>query len=416
MDNLVKNIGKDAKIAQRKVAQFSTNEKNECLLEIAQGLLKEKELIFKENKKDVDLAKKNNLDEALIDRLVINEKRLKSMSNGLKKMASLEDPCGEIIEGFKTNSELSVSKVRVPIGVIGMIYESRPNVTIDAFGLAFKSGNAIILRGGSEAIHSNRVLMKVIQKYGKNKNMPKGICQLIKDTDRKYVDDLIKLDEYIDVIIPRGGEGLKKYISENSTVPMIITGSGLCHIFVDKNYDKDKAIDIIENAKVQRPGVCNAIETLLVHEDMKEILIKDLVEHLKSKNVEIVGCKETKKYAGDIKLATKKDFNTEYLKLKLSIKVVKNVDEAIEHINKYSTNHSESILTNDYKASEEFLNRVDASTVYVNSSTRFTDGAQFGLGGEIGISTQKLHARGPMGLKALTTFKYKVRGNGQIRK
>jgi glutamate-5-semialdehyde dehydrogenase len=416
MDNYVMEMGLLAKKASYKVSKLNKEKKNEILLAVSEGLLKEKEMIFKENKKDVENGKINNLSAALVDRLIINESRLISMADGLKTMISLEDPIGEIINGFVTDNGLNISKVRVPIGVIGMIYESRPNVTVDAMGLAFKSGNAIILRGGSEAINSNRILMKIINKYGIESGLPEGACQLIEKTDRKYVKDLITLDEYIDVVIPRGGKGLKKRIVNDATVPTIITGSGLCHMFVDNGYDIKNAVDIVINSKVQRPGVCNAIETLLVHESYAEEFLPKVVEGLKNNNVEVLGCKKTLQYVKNIEMATDEDFDTEYLDLKISIKIVKDFDEAVKHINMHTTNHSESILTNSYENSERFLNEIDASTVYVNASTRFTDGAEFGFGGEIGISTQKLHARGPMGLKELTTYKYIVRGKGQIRK
>ncbi|MEA1974809.1 MAG: glutamate-5-semialdehyde dehydrogenase, partial [Bacillota bacterium] len=408
-------MGKLAKKASYKVSKLDKKKKNEILLAISEGLLNEKEVIFKENKKDVENGKLNNLSNALIDRLIINEKRLISMSEGLITMASLDDPIGEIINGFINENGLNISKVRVPIGVIGMIYESRPNVTVDAMGLAFKSGNAIILRGGSEAIYSNRILMEIINKYGIDKGLPKGACQLIEKTDRKYVKDLITMNDYIDVVIPRGGKSLKKRIVSDATVPTIITGSGLCHMFVDNGYNMKNGIDIVINAKVQRPGVCNAIETLLVHELYAKEFIPVVVNELINNNVEVVGCKKTLEYVKDIEMATEEDFDTEYLDLKISIKVVKDINEAIKHINHHTTNHSESILTNSYENAERFLNEIDASTVYVNASTRFTDGGEFGFGGEIGISTQKLHARGPMGLKELTTYKYLVRGNGQFR-
>lgn len=415
MYNYVIEMGKLAKKASYKVSKLDKKKKNEILLAISEGLLNEKEVIFKENKKDVENGKLNNLSNALIDRLIINEKRLISMSEGLITMASLDDPIGEIINGFINENGLNISKVRVPIGVIGMIYESRPNVTVDAMGLAFKSGNAIILRGGSEAIYSNRILMEIINKYGIDKGLPKGACQLIEKTDRKYVKDLITMNDYIDVVIPRGGKSLKKRIVSDATVPTIITGSGLCHMFVDNGYNMKNGIDIVINAKVQRPGVCNAIETLLVHELYAKEFIPVVVNELINNNVEVVGCKKTLEYVKDIEMATEEDFDTEYLDLKISIKVVKDINEAIKHINHHTTNHSESILTNSYENAERFLNEIDASTVYVNASTRFTDGGEFGFGGEIGISTQKLHARGPMGLKELTTYKYLVRGNGQFR-
>ena len=415
MDNYVIEMGKSAKKASYELNRLDKKKKNEILLTISEGLLKEKEVIFLENEKDVENGKNNNLSNAMVDRLIINEKRLISMSEGLITMASLEDPIGEVLNGFTANSGLNISKVRVPIGVIGMIYESRPNVTVDAMGLAFKSGNAIILRGGSEAIHSNRILMKIINKYGIEAGLPIGACQLIEKTDRKYVKDLITMNDYVDVVIPRGGKGLKKRIVDDSTVPTIITGSGLCHIFVDNEYDLKNGVDIVINAKVQRPGVCNAIETLLVHKDYAAKFLPVVIKELQNQGVEVVGCEETIKYVENIEKATEEDFDTEYLDLKISVKVVEDIDDAIKHINKHTTNHSESILTNNYENAERFLNEIDASTVYVNSSTRFTDGAEFGFGGEIGISTQKLHARGPMGLKELTTYKYLVRGNGQIR-
>ncbi|MDM8533151.1 glutamate-5-semialdehyde dehydrogenase [Clostridiaceae bacterium HSG29] len=416
MDNYVIEMGKLAKKASYELNKLDKNKKNGILLAVSEGLLKEKEVIFLENEKDVENGKNNNLSNAMIDRLIINEKRLISMSEGLITMASLEDPIGEVLNGFTANSGLNITKVRVPIGVIGMIYESRPNVTVDAMGLAFKSGNAIILRGGSEAIHSNRILMKIINKYGVEAGLPIGACQLIEKTDRKYVKDLITMNDYVDVVIPRGGKGLKKRIVSDSTVPTIITGSGLCHMFVDDEYDLKNGVDIVVNAKVQRPGVCNAIETLLVHKDYAAKFLPAVIKELKNQGVEVVGCEETIKYVENIEKATEEDFDTEYLDLKISVKVVENIDDAIKHVNKYTTNHSESILTNNYENAERFLNEIDASTVYVNSSTRFTDGGEFGFGGEIGISTQKLHARGPMGLKELTTYKYLVRGNGQIRK
>ena len=415
MDNYVIEMGKLAKKASYELNKLDKKKKNEILLIISEGLLKEKEIIFSENEKDVENGKNNNLSNAMVDRLIINEKRLISMSEGLITMASLEDPIGEVLNGFTADSGLNISKVRVPIGVIGMIYESRPNVTVDAMGLAFKSGNAIILRGGSEAIHSNRILMKIINKYGIEAGLPIGACQLIEKTDRKYVKDLITMNDYVDVVIPRGGKGLKKRIVSDSTVPTIITGSGLCHMFVDNEYDLNNGVDIVINAKVQRPGVCNAIETLLVHKSYAAKFLPVVIKELQNQGVEVVGCKETIKYVENIEKATEEDFDTEYLDLKISVKVVEDIDDAIKHINKHTTNHSESILTNNYENAERFLNEIDASTVYVNSSTRFTDGAEFGFGGEIGISTQKLHARGPMGLKELTTYKYLVRGNGQIR-
>lgn len=411
----IKEMGKNAKSASYVIQSLTSQKKNEILETIADGLITSEEEIFEANKIDVEKAKKNNLDAALIDRLIINEKRLKSMSDGLRRMASLDDPIGEIIGGWTSDDGLRISKVRVPIGVIGMVFESRPNVTVDAMGLAFKSGNAIILRGGSEAIESNKVLMKVINDYGIKSGLPEGAVQLIDKTDRKYVSELITMDEYLDVIIPRGGQGLKKKLAAESTVPMIVTGAGLCHMFIDEGYDFDEALKLILNAKVQRPGVCNAIETLLVHNNVAEKFLPIVFNSFKEHSVEVVGCEKSTKIVKEMEQALPEDFETEYHRLKISIKVVNGIDEAINHINHYGTHHSDAILTNHMMNSEKFLNGVNSSTVYVNASTRFTDGSMFGFGGEIGISTQKLHARGPMGLKELTTYKYIVRGEGQIR-
>lgn len=411
----IKEMGKKAKEASYVIQSLTSQKKNEILNAIAAGLMTSKDEIFKMNKIDVEQAKKNNLDEALIDRLIINDRRLQSMADGLKRMASLDDPIGEILGGWTSDDGLRISKVRVPIGVIGMVFESRPNVTVDAMGLAFKSGNAIILRGGSEAIESNKILMQVINTYGKENGLPEGAVQLIDKTDRKYVSELITLDEYLDVIIPRGGQGLKKKLAADSTVPMIVTGAGLCHMFVDESYDFGKALKLVLNAKVQRPGVCNAIETLLIHKNIGEKFLPIVYEALKDHSVEVVGCEQSIEILPEMAKASPEDFETEYHRLKISIKVVDGIDEAIEHINQYGTHHSDAILTNHMVNSEKFLNNVNSSTVYVNASTRFTDGSMFGFGGEIGISTQKLHARGPMGLKELTTYKYIVRGEGQIR-
>lgn len=411
----IKEMGKKAKEASYVIQSLTSQKKNEILEAIADGLMASKEEVFKANKIDVEKGKENNLDEALIDRLVINDRRLKSMADGLRRMASLDDPIGEILGGWTSDDGLRISKVRVPIGVIGMVFESRPNVTVDAMGLAFKSGNAIILRGGSEAIESNKVLMKVINTYGKKNGLPEGAVQLIDKTDRKYVSELITLDEYLDVIIPRGGQGLKKKLAADSTVPMIVTGAGLCHMFVDKGYDFDEALKLVLNAKVQRPGVCNAIETLLIHKDISKTFLPIVYDALTDHSVEVVGCELSTGIVPDMTKALPEDFETEYHRLKISIKIVNGVDEAIDHINAYGTHHSDAILTNHMTNSEKFLNNVNSSTVYVNASTRFTDGSMFGFGGEIGISTQKLHARGPMGVKELTTTKYIIKGKGQIR-
>ena len=411
----IKEMGKKAKAASYVIQSLTSQKKNEILKAIADGLMASKDEIFEANKIDVEKGQANNLDEALIDRLIINDRRLKSMAEGLRRMASLDDPIGEILGGWTSDDGLRISKVRVPIGVIGMVFESRPNVTVDAMGLAFKSGNAIILRGGSEAIESNKVLMKVINTFGNKKGLPEGAVQLIDKTDRKYVSELITLDEYLDVIIPRGGQGLKKKLAADSTVPMIVTGAGLCHMFVDEGYDFDEALKLVLNAKVQRPGVCNAIETLLIHKNVAKTFLPIVYHALTDHSVEVVGCDLSTGIVPAMAKASPEDFETEYHRLKISVKIVDGVDEAIDHINAYGTHHSDAILTNHMLNSERFLNNVNSSTVYVNASTRFTDGSMFGFGGEIGISTQKLHARGPMGLKELTTYKYVVRGEGQIR-
>lgn len=411
----IKGLVDQANVAARKMSGLSTDEKNAMLKAMAESLWEDRRFIIEENEKDVAEGKANGLTDALIDRLVINEARIEGMIEGLETMIQLPDPIGQVVEGSVRPNGLALTKVRVPIGVIGMIFESRPNVTVDASGLALKSGNAIILRGGKEAIRSNTALMKSLQKGGEKAGMPKGAVQLIEKTDRTLVTDLVTMDEAVDVIIPRGGVGLKKAIISQATVPVIVTGSGLCHLYVDKAADLSMAKEIMINAKVQRPGVCNAIETLLVHKSVADEYIPMAIEALENHNVDVKGCSKTKAIYDKIELADENDWETEYLALKISIKIVDNIHEAIDHIYQYGSKHSESIISNDVHATAMFLNEVDASTVYHNASTRFTDGSVFGFGGEIGISTQKLHARGPMGLEALTTTKYIVRGNGQIR-
>jgi glutamate-5-semialdehyde dehydrogenase len=411
----VNSICKKAKSASYELACLDTNKKNEILKAMADAILNNEERIVSENKKDLDLGRENGLSEALIDRLTLNKGRIESMAEGLRVMADIKDPIGDIVSGWVNTDGLDITKVRVPIGVIAMIFESRPNVTVDAAGLALKSGNAIILRGGKEAINSNMVLADIIIEAGENVGMPKGSIELIRDINRELVTELITTEEYVDVIIPRGGVGLKKAIVKNATVPMIVTGAGNCHVYVDSSADIKMATDIIINAKTQRTGVCNAAETLLIHKDLSEKDIKNIIIALKLKNVVIHGCSNVRKIDDSIIEANESDWENEYLALEIAIKIVSDIDEAIDHINKYGTKHSESIVTKDVFAAERFLNRVDASTVYSNASTRFTDGSVFGFGGEIGISTQKLHARGPMGLYELTTTKYKVRGKGHIR-
>ncbi|BEP30068.1 glutamate-5-semialdehyde dehydrogenase [Helicovermis profundi] len=409
------NLCKNAKDASLNLIKFNASDKNEALLLISNKLTDNIQLIISENEKDLIEGKKNKLSSALLDRLKLNEERIISMSDALVKIAKFPDPIGEIEEGWKTETGLWISKVRVPIGVIAMIYESRPNVTIDAASLAIKSSNAIILRGGKEAIYSNKILAKLLREAIKESKLPNNIVQLIEYTDRAMVSELIRAKDYVDCIIPRGGKGLKNAIVENAKVPVIITGAGLCHVYVDEFADKNKVVPIVLNAKTQRTGVCNAIESLLIHSKYSIEYKKEVIDSLIDKNVEVVGCERTRKLNSKVGIAKEEDYATEYLDMKISVKIVDSIDEAINHINTYGTKHSESIITESVGSSERFLNEIDASTVYLNASTRFTDGSEFGFGGEIGISTQKLHARGPMGVKALTTTKYVVRGNGNIR-
>ena len=402
------------KEASRVVASLKGEVKRKVLLQMAEEIQKNQEKIITENKKDLDYAKKANLSSALIDRLLLNEKRIKAMADAIRVVASLKDPVGRVIEGWTLDNGLKIEKVKIPIGVIGIIYESRPNVTSDAAALTFMSGNACILKGGKEAMNSNKIIIEILQNVLKANNLPKEIISLIPDYSREGVAKLIKEDKYIDLIIPRGGEKLIKYVSENSKVPVVKHDKGLCHIYVHKDADIDEAVKISVNAKVQRPGVCNAVETLLVDNEIKEEFLKKLKVSMDEYNVELRGCEKTQEVI-DVVKATQEDWHTEYLDLILSIKVVDSLDEAIKHIQTYGSGHSDSIITNNYKASEEFLNRVDSACVYVNASTRFTDGGEFGFGAEVGISTNKLHARGPMGIDDLTTYKYKIYGNGQVR-
>jgi glutamate-5-semialdehyde dehydrogenase len=353
--------------------------------------------------------------DSLVDRLRLTPERIASMAQGLEQVAGLEDPIGKVLEMKKRPNGLLIGRMVVPLGVIGIIYESRPNVTVDAFGLCFKTGNAVILKGGSDAIHSNICIAEIIQESMDQAGFPKDCIQLITDTNRETVKELLHMNDYVDVIIPRGGAGLIRMVVENSTVPVIETGTGNCHIYVDETADLDMALDIIENAKTQRTGVCNACESLVVHKAVLQEFSGRLKERLSKKQVEIRADEQARSYEPDFVPATEKDWGTEYLDLILSLKTVYSLDEAIAHINRYNTGHSEAIITRDYANAQRFLNEIDAAAVYVNASTRFTDGFEFGFGAEIGISTQKLHARGPMGLEQLTTYKYIIYGNGQVR-
>lgn len=406
-----------SKLAAKKLSYAETNTKNKALLMMSDAILENKDYLISENAKDIKLARENGASEAFIDRLTLTEKRINEMAQGLKDTAALPDPIGEVVKMWKRPNGLTIGQTRVPIGVIGIIYESRPNVTVDAAALCIKSGNAVILKGGKEALNSNVAIAKIITEAGTKAGLPDGSIQLIDVSGREAVNILMKLNDYIDVIIPRGGGNLIRNVVQNSTVPVIQTGVGNCHVYVDDAADFKMAEDIIVNAKVQRPSTCNAMETLLVHKDIAKDFLPRICEKLNSLHVEIRGCAKTKEIVKTVKIvpATDEDFATEFLDLIISVKVVDSIDEAIDHIFKYGTKHSEAIITNNYANSQRFLTEVDAAAVYINASTRFTDGGQFGFGGEIGISTQKLHARGPMGLNELTTLKYIVYGNGQIR-
>ena len=406
---------KKAKAAKYEVASLSTDQKNEALNFIADELLANTESIIKANAVDVKKGQDNGMHKGLVDRLFLDEKRIESIAEGLRQVAQLPDPIGDEIEHFERPNGLKLRKVRVPLGVIGIIYESRPNVTADAFALTFKAGNAVILKGGSDAINSNIAIADVCRTALEKKGITKDAIQLIEDTDRKVTSEFMTMNEYVDVLIPRGGAGLIRHVVQNSTIPVIETGSGNCHIYVDKDADISKAIPIIVNAKTQRIGVCNAAESLIVHEDIKEKFLPLFSKAMSEHSVEVRADKESKAFIEGASDATVEDFGKEYLDYIISVKTVKDVDEAIEHINKYNTGHSESIITENKTTAQRFLDRVDAACVYVNASTRFTDGFEFGFGAEIGISTQKLHARGPMGLRELTSYKYQIYGEGQIR-
>ena len=416
MENYMEILGKRAKFASRAGAKLGTAAKNRGLITVAEELIRQKAYLLEENAKDVEAAKEKGIKESLIDRLQLTESRIEGMAEGLCQVAALEDPIGEVL-GMKTRPNgLQIGKKRVPLGVVGIIYESRPNVTADAFGLCFKTGNAVILRGGSDAIHSNLAIVKVIKEGLMKEKLPQDLILLVEDTSREVVSDMMKLHGLIDVLIPRGGAGLIANVVNNSTVPVIETGTGNCHIYVDESADLNMATEIIENAKTQRMGVCNACESLVIHEKVANLAVPQIVQCLKNHGVEVRGDERAQKLSDDILPATEEDWGTEYLDAIISMKIVDSMDQAIEHINRYNTGHSESIITQNYEHALRFQNEIDAAAVYVNASTRFTDGFEFGFGAEIGISTQKLHARGPMGLEALTTTKYIIFGNGQIRK
>ena len=405
-----------AKSAATEAAKLGTEEKNRGLLSVANELISQQDVILAENEKDLTAAREKGIKQSLIDRLALSEKRIADMAEGLRQIAGLEDPIGEVLYMKTRPNGLRIGQKRVPLGVVGIIYESRPNVTADAFGLCFKTGNAVILRGGSDAIHSNQAIVHAIKTGLRKERLCQDMVVLVEDTSRDVVNDMMKMHGGIDVLIPRGGAGLIANVVENSTVPVIETGTGNCHVYVDETADIRMAADIVENAKTQRMGVCNACESLVVHSGSAEAALPQIVQKLKNHDVEIRGDERAREICGEIIPATEEDWGTEYLDAIISVKIVDSIDEAIAHINKYNTGHSESIITKDYDNALKFQDEIDAAAVYVNASTRFTDGFEFGFGAEIGISTQKLHARGPMGLEALTTTKYIIFGNGQIRK
>lgn len=408
-------IGKRAKDASHRLAILPTVKKNEALQAVAKALMENTAAILAANEIDVKNAKENGMSEALLDRLSLNEARVKAMADGILQVADLKDPVGEVLSMTNRPNGLMIGKKRVPLGVIGMIYESRPNVTPDAFCLCFKTGNAVILRGGSDCIHSNLAITKVIRAALSEQGVCEDVVQIIESTDRETATALMRLNEYVDVLIPRGGAGLIKSVVENSTVPVIETGTGNCHIYVDATADFEMALNIIDNAKTQRLGVCNAAESLVVHESIAKDFLPALYKKLNAKQITMRADERALAICPQMEAATEEDFYKEYLDRLISVKIVDSIDEAIAHINEHNTGHSETIITKDYENSLRFLNEIDAAAVYVNASTRFTDGGEFGFGAEIGISTQKLHARGPLGLEELTTTKYIIFGNGQIR-
>jgi glutamate-5-semialdehyde dehydrogenase len=415
IENQMKEIGEKAKNAAFKLKNSSTTMKDNALNRMADDLEKHTDSIIKANSLDLENAKKSNLEKSKIDRLILNKEKIHKIADGLREVAAFPDPINEIVSMWRRPNGMDIGKIRVPLGVVGIIYESRPNVTADAAGLCIKSGNAIILRGGSEAINSNVAIADILHNAAVSEGLPKNCIQVIRETDRAYVDTMLKLKGYIDVIIPRGGETLIQKVVQNSLVPTIETGIGIVSIFVNYDADFDMADRIIINSKCSYPAVCNALDKLIIHESIKEEYVPRIVKLLRENGVEVRGDRETQELVPDVIPATEEDWGAEYLSLKISIRVVKNINEAIDIITKYDSKHTESIITENYQDAREFLYRVDAAAVYVNAATRLTDGGVFGLGAEIGISTQKLHARGPMGVNQLTSTKYIIYGSGQIR-
>ena len=409
------NIGKNAKLASKVLSVASSDIKNKALECMAQALEDNSVMIIAENEKDIENGRANGLSEAMLDRLMLDSGRIEKIAAAIREIIALDDTVGKTLSGTTRPNGLHISKVSVPLGVIAVIYEARPNVTADAAALCLKSGNTVILRGGKEAINSNKAMAEVMRNAVAEAGLPADCIQLIGNTDRETAAELMKLNDYVDVLIPRGGKGLIQSVVKNSTVPVIRTGEGNCHVYVDKDADIDTATEIVFNAKASRVSVCNACETLLVHKDIAEFALIAIKTKLDEKNVEIIGDEKVQAILPDVTPATEEDWYNEYLDYKIAVKVVDDIDEAIAHIDTYSTDHSEAIVTENYSAAEKFVNEVNSSAVYVNASTRFTDGGEFGFGAEIGISNQKLHVRGPVGLPELTSYKYVIRGNGQVR-
>ena len=412
---MLERLGINAKEAEKTLMVASSEKKNQALKKIAEGLIENTDKIIEANKVDLENGEKNGMAKSMLDRLKLDKERIEGMAKGVLDVATLPEPVGRILSATERPNGLRIEKVSTPIGVIAVIFEARPNVTSDAAALCLKSGNTVILRGGKEAINSNKTIAKVMRQAVKEAGMPEDVIQLVEDTSRESANELMKMNEYVDVLIPRGGAGLIQAVVKNATVPVIETGVGNCHIYIDKNADLKKAVDIVFNAKTSRPSVCNAAESLLIHKDIAKEALVAIKNKLDEKDVTLVGDSKAREIIPDMEKATDADWATEYLDYKMSVKIVDSVEEVIDHIYKYSTGHSECIVTENAGTAEKFMNQVDSAAVYLNASTRFTDGGEFGFGAEIGISTQKLHARGPIGLPELQSFKYKIYGDGQIR-